>query len=583
MRISGNFRKIIVLCISVITISTLFVLLSGGCYKDQRKDPLSQEEREWLTKHDGKIVLAHDPSAKPIDFIDENGEFRGLAADYVALLEKRLNFKFNIVQINTWEEVIRKAKKREIDVLCAFTKNPQREKWMLFTEPYIVIPTVILTRKDIKGTLTLDKMKDMKVTFTNGWVIDDFLRSNYSNLDMLPAIDEKTAMNYVSMGQADAWVTALSSASIQTEEYKITNLRVAGETELSFKLAMASRKDWPMLNHILKKGLTLIPKKERSAIFNKWIHIERKGLIYSKKFWIYLASSSGIILMIIIVTITWNLTLRRQVKQRTQELTYELTKKKQAHENLKQAKEALQKARDGLEQEVTARTEELKQANEELTEYASAVSHDLKTPLRAIRNYADFLREDLEGTLDGDQKQYLDGVGRAALEADTLVGDLLVYSRIGRMGVSIETIDIGVFLRQLIDSLPLPPDTDIIMSDNWPSIDAESVLIRQIFQNLIDNAIKFNNSPEKRIELGWQALENQLYEFFVRDNGIGIEPRHQEQIFRVFERLHTKEEYDGTGIGLPIVKKAAEKLRGSVRVESKPEKGSTFFVILPKT
>jgi light-regulated signal transduction histidine kinase (bacteriophytochrome) len=114
-----------------------------------------------------------------------------------------------------------------------------------------------------------------------------------------------------------------------------------------------------------------------------------------------------------------------------------------------------------------------------------------------------------------------------------------------------------------------------------------------IFQNLVTNAVKFNTYPHKCVELGWQPAPLpcsdgggaggggvQAYEFFVRDNGIGIDPRYHERIFRVFERLHTKEEYEGTGVGLAIVKKAASKLGGSVRVESKPGEGSTFFVTL---
>ena len=331
-----------------ITIFTLSVFSSGGCSKDRGMDPLTQEEREWLTKHNGKIVLAHDPNAKPIDFIDKNGEFRGLSADYVKLIEKKLNFKFNIVHPKTWDLVIEKAKNREIDVLGAFSKNAQREKWMFFTDPYIEVPTVILTRKDVKGTLTLEKMKNMKVTFTKGWIIDEFLKENYSYLDMIPVIDEKTAMNYVSMGQADAWVTALSLASLQIEENKITNLRVAGETELSFKLAMASRKDWPILHQILKKGLILITEEEKSFIFKKWIHIEGRDFIYNKKFLVNILIFSGIILLIIIIIIVWNLSLRRQVEQRTKESTYELTENKRRESELLLFKDLINQSNDSV-------------------------------------------------------------------------------------------------------------------------------------------------------------------------------------------------------------------------------------------
>jgi PAS domain S-box-containing protein len=224
----------------------------------------------------------------------------------------------------------------------------------------------------------------------------------------------------------------------------------------------------------------------------------------------------------------------------------------------------------------------LKAANAELSQYVYAVSHDLKAPLRAIRNYADFLREDLETTLDDEQKAYLDGLICAVQEAHALIKDLLELSQIDRRSVDIETIEVGGFFRTLIASLDLPDVVEIVIRDDWPTLEIEPVLLRQVFQNLIGNAVKFNPSSPKQIELGWQPVGEDCYEFFVSDNGIGIDPRYQEKIFRVFERLHTKEEFEGTGIGLAIVKKAVGKLGGSVRVESTPGSGSTFFVTLPK-
>ena len=247
------------------------------------------------------------------------------------------------------------------------------------------------------------------------------------------------------------------------------------------------------------------------------------------------------------------------------------------------AEEELKKYRDHLKELVKERTAELEQANAELSQYAYVVSHDIRAPLRAIHNYADFIREDLGATLDDEQKAYLDGLGRAVQETEELVEDLLELSRIGRQAIPIETIDVGAFLQELVASLDLAPKAEIVMARDWPTLDVERVLLRQVFQNLVDNAVKFNDSPSRRVELGWRAIGEDAYEVFVRDNGLGIDPRYHEQIFRVFERLYTRQEYEGTGIGLAIVKKAAGKLGGSVRVESKPGQGSTFFVTLPKT
>jgi light-regulated signal transduction histidine kinase (bacteriophytochrome) len=256
----------------------------------------------------------------------------------------------------------------------------------------------------------------------------------------------------------------------------------------------------------------------------------------------------------------------------TDQLKLELTERKRAENKLRLAHRDLE-----------TKAADLEAANEELSEYAYVVSHDLKAPLRAIHNYVDFLYEDLEATLDGDQKIYLDGLNNAVRQGEELVEDLLEFSRVGKLSGPIEAMDVGAFLQELIASLELPPDVEVVMEDDWPTIDVEPTLLRQIFQNLIGNAIKFNTSTRKRVEIGWLPLGEKQYELFVRDNGIGIKPGHHEKIFRVFQRLHTRQEYEGTGLGLAIVKKGTSRLHGSVRVESEPGKGSTFFIALLKT
>jgi len=266
-----------------------------------------------------------------------------------------------------------------------------------------------------------------------------------------------------------------------------------------------------------------------------------------------------------------------RVEERTAELAATTEELKLQLAQRKRAEEALNSAHRALERKATA----LEAANEELSEYAYVVSHDLKAPLRAIRNYADFLYEDLGERLDGDQKTYIDGLKRAVRQGEILVEDMLEYSRVGKQGTPPEAVDIGVFLQELVATLALPPDVEIVLGNDWPTIETDPTLLTQIFQDLIRNAVKFNHATRKRIEFGWLPADGDGCELFVRDNGIGIESRHQEQIFRMFHRLHTRKEYGGTGLGLAIVKKAAGRLHGSVRVESKFGEGSTFFISLP--
>ncbi len=240
---------------------------------------------------------------------------------------------------------------------------------------------------------------------------------------------------------------------------------------------------------------------------------------------------------------------------------------------------ALREHRDHLQE----RTADLETANRELSEYDRVVSHDLRAPLRAIQQYADFLREDLEETLEGDQMEYLEGLTEAVANANALVGDLLHFSQVGRERLPAERIDVGAFFKDLCDTFAFPQDVAVEMAEHWPAIDVEPVVFRMVFQNLISNAAKFNASSPKSMELGWREPDADHWEFHVRDNGIGIDPRFHEQIFRVFERLHTADEFEGTGIGLAIVRKALNHLQGSIRVESKSGQGSTFYVTLPKT
>jgi signal transduction histidine kinase len=261
---------------------------------------------------------------------------------------------------------------------------------------------------------------------------------------------------------------------------------------------------------------------------------------------------------------------RQQLVKVNEQLQQEISERKRADESLHLAHEDL-----------AHKAATLEEVNEELSQYIQIASHDLKSPLRAIHNYADFLSEELGDSLDGDQKGCLDGLRSAVRRSEELGDDLLELSEIGRRSLSTQPVDMGMFLKQLIASLDLPADVEVVTGDTWPTLDTEPALLRQIFHHLISNAIKFNHSSRKRVEIDCLLTNDSHYELFVRDHGIGIDPRHHERIFGAFHRLHPPADYTGSGIGLAIVKKATMKLNGSVRLESELGKGSTFSIVLP--
>jgi signal transduction histidine kinase len=251
-------------------------------------------------------------------------------------------------------------------------------------------------------------------------------------------------------------------------------------------------------------------------------------------------------------------------------INYDITERKQTEDTVRlaQLQLALQLA-------------ETERVNEELAQYAYAVSHDLKGPLRALRNYADFLFEDLADSLSGDQKKYIEGMKTAVDQGDRLINDLLDFSRLDKVVVEAEPIDLSDLVTEIRSFLNLSAEVQIVVNPKWPALYSDRTLLKQILQNLISNAVKFNHRHPKRIQIVCQQARNDHIEISVRDNGIGIASQYQEQIFRIFQRLHTDREYEGTGIGLAIVQKAAQKIGGLVRLESVPGKGSTFYLRLP--
>lgn len=222
--------------------------------------------------------------------------------------------------------------------------------------------------------------------------------------------------------------------------------------------------------------------------------------------------------------------------------------------------------------------------HQELTEYSYALTHNLKAPLRAIHNYVDFLFEDLGDSFEGNPKKYLEGIRKAIIQSDKQFKDLETLYHIKNHLMNVEPFDMRELLEEIESTFNgTPAQILIITHQQWPVFRGEKFFVRQILNNLISNGFKFNHTDIKRVEIGWQPSTDNRIEIFVRDNGIGIEPQYHEQIFQLFQRLHTESQYEGTGIGLTIVKRAAQRIGGTLRVESAIGKGSTFYVILPSS
>ena len=226
--------------------------------------------------------------------------------------------------------------------------------------------------------------------------------------------------------------------------------------------------------------------------------------------------------------------------------------------------------------------EELARSNRDLEQFAYVASHDLQEPLRMVATYAQLLGERYKGKLDENADKYIHYAVDGALRMQSLVNDLLMFSRVGRRQDAPRDIDCNLILQSVVANLQavLQESGAQISYHDLPVLLADRSELVQLFQNLVGNAIKFRRTepPEVRITAKKKKKE---WLFSVEDNGIGIAPQHVEDVFAIFKRLHTREEYPGSGIGLAICKKIVERNQGHIWVESQPGQGSTFRFTWP--
>ena len=240
-------------------------------------------------------------------------------------------------------------------------------------------------------------------------------------------------------------------------------------------------------------------------------------------------------------------------------------------------------ARKEAEARLRAAHDELTRSNAELEQFAYVASHDLQEPLRIISSYTQLLQRRYGDRFEGAAKEFMDFIVDGAARMKRLIEDLLAYSRVGTRGKEFEPVDAGEALRRALVNLraAIEEAGAAITYDALPTVTADDGQLAQLFQNLIGNALKFRSASVPRIHVSARE-DKDHWEFAVRDNGIGIDPQYFERIFMVFQRLHNKDEYPGTGIGLAICKKVVDRHGGRIWVESEPGKGTAFRFTLPK-
>lgn len=260
------------------------------------------------------------------------------------------------------------------------------------------------------------------------------------------------------------------------------------------------------------------------------------------------------------------------------------TRHKEEEAEITELTDRLEKEAAGMERRVAERTAQLEEINEELDAFAFSVSHDLRAPIRAMQAFAEILMDD-EFQTPAERNAYLVRIKTAAQGMDRLIQDLLAYSRVSRQEITLEPVNLEQVVRDAAQQLELASGCkgyQLEISGDFPQVLGHHTVLVQVVLNLMTNGIKFVPKGMVPILRIWSEDGDEYCRLYVEDNGIGIASQHQERIFKIFERLHSMENYPGTGVGLAIVRKAVQRLGGRIGLESKEGEGSRFWIELRK-
>jgi light-regulated signal transduction histidine kinase (bacteriophytochrome) len=284
------------------------------------------------------------------------------------------------------------------------------------------------------------------------------------------------------------------------------------------------------------------------------------------------------------VIVFHDVTERRRVQREREKLIQELSDTNKKLRDEVQKREAARRAALSLMQDAQTAQAALKESNAALEEYARVASHDLQEPLRKIESFAQVLVEDFGGKLDKQAKTYLDIMVDAANRMRRLIRDVLAFSRAGTVEKPFGAVDLNQVLTVALDNLSArinDQHAEVIFSP-LPTVFADETQMIQLFQNLVGNGLKFNKGEHPKVEVCAEESRDE-WKISVKDNGIGMRESERQLIFAPFKRLHSQQEFEGTGIGLAICRRIVTRHGGEIGVTAEPGKGSTFWLTMPKS
>ena len=547
-------RKIHSLLYVLIIMTSVMI---SPCYAADSSISWTEDELAFMEEHP-VIRLGVDPGFVPFEFIDENGEYKGIAADYLSLISEKTGLQFEVVKELTWPEAYEMALAGKLDVLPAVGKTKEREEHFLFFKPYYYFKRVIVTRDTDTHISGMEDLEGLTVAVQRNSSHHSYLLS-YPQINLSLYDSVEAALTAVATGTETAFIGNLATTNYLIRSNGLTNLRfVAFEAEKPQALYFAVRKDWPQLVSILNKALDAITENEKLAINNKWIDLQT-DIDYGPIIRI-LSIIGAFVAIVIAVSFFWIARLRKEVEHR-----------KRIQMDLERAKR------------------EADEANEFKSSFMARISHEIRTPLNAITGMAYLLKKtDVSLT----QSMYIDRITQAANNMLNIINDILDFSKIeaGKVELEITSFSMDQVIQDVVNIISYKIEEQDInfrlskdpLVPNWFFGDAKR--IEQVLLNVLNNAVKFTRSGEVSLDIRLLAKENDKYHlsFTTKDTGVGMTEEQINKLFTPFVQGDSSinRRFGGSGLGLAIVKNLVDMMGGEIKVFSTPGEGSTFIINL---
>ncbi|MEI6066916.1 MAG: transporter substrate-binding domain-containing protein [Methylococcaceae bacterium] len=557
------FRPVIVLLLVAISFCGISHAEESGF-----RATLTDEEKAWLADHP-VIRYAPDPKYAPIEFVDRQGQYAGMAADYLKLVTGRLGIRLIQVPVKSWAEALVKARTHEADLLPATVDTVQRREYLLFATPHIFIPTVLITARYDLGEMPFDEMvRSLKVAVVQGNSWEERLTLKYPEAQLIEAPDDESALEMVSYGVADVMIGTLVTATYYISKNNITNLLMVRSIEPTTTLSMAVRNDWPMLRDLLNKALANLTEDEKRAIDVTWMQLPLPAWWHNRTYQLTAVAILGTLLTIIIATLAWNRALAHKVRSRTLAL-------EEAHLRLVQSAKL-----------------------ESVGRLAAGIAHEVKNPLAIIQMGLDYLAADIPK--EGEGYAVIADMEDAIQRADTVIKGLLDFAREKKLDM--RPTDINEVLKASLklvhhELIQYNITVQQCLAPDLPKINADPNKLEQVFINLFMNAIQAMGRDGKLTVTSEAGKLKQLIDLpshdkakftasehlirlKVEDTGPGIDPTKLGKVFDPF--FTTKPAGEGTGLGLSVSRAIVELHQGTISLSNRGGGGASV-VLLFKT